>query len=516
MSARQPAGRATAAAHDPAAAALEYAPLAAGPGGALLVAHDRQRLLEVVRHGLPARRTLRLASDPARAQGTEGARAAAPSRDADLAARIERNARRRVRRLRRNARAGQAALGLAALGLPFLAAALLGLLALPIRSIPAVGGALADFVGSAGGSLGGLPLAAAICLLPSAWLLRRARRALARTPPAAGSGAALTDAPLEVRGDLAAFHAAAATLLIDVSGLMSGRSRVSGERAVRLAQRFERLRRLAAVHGAASVQAFAGDLAAQFRRAGQPPRRLIPGLYARRPSVSVAAAVAPYDPAAAPAVLPHAASLPARALLGAAAALGAFAAAGVFRLGADEALIFTPNEALLVPGNAAVIALGRGVDAPPTLRGDALNVVEGPGLFWAWPRPITDRQLVRLEARSVPVTTAFPTGGEPEDLEVEFHYDVADLRSYLLTGPPAVMDQLIAAILTQGLGEFVRAAREAAASQPGGDAASANQELRSGMGALLNQFVSIANANQRVVGMGVSLRARPDFRFLRS
>ena len=494
------AGSAAGQPDDPAAIPLEYLPIPAGPDGSTLIAHDRHRLTQVAARALVPARTLRVDALP---------------HDASVVARIEAKALRRMRRLRRNARARQWAQLLAALGLPFLVAALLGLLALPVRSIPVVGDAVADFIGSAGGSLGGLPLAAVICLLPSAWLIRRARRVAATRPAARGTESTLQVAAVQVRDDAGPFLAAADTLLTDIGGLMSGRTRIDGQRALRLATRFDRLKRLAAEYDIAAVHAFAADMAAQFRRAGRPPRRLVPGLYARRNPVRVRALIAPYDPTAS-ARMSEIASVPALLLLGLAGAAAAFFAAGVFRLSADDALMLIPNEAVAFPSSSTVLALGQGFDGPASPGVDTLSVVEGPGLFWTWPAPVTERRLVNLTDRRSPVTLVLPTEAEPEDLVVQFHYDVTDLTAFVRLGVPEFADQIIAAILGEGLTQLLGSWRESLVAELDGNTASVNQELRSGMSAFLDRFVNVANANERLTGLGIILKPQPDFSFQRT
>ena len=500
MRAEPPAASETSPPADPAAVPLEYVPLPAGPNGSVLIAHDRHRLMQVAARALVPARTLRVD---------------ALLNDAAAVERIESKALQRLRRLRRNARARQWAQVTAALGLPFLVAALLGLLSIPIRSIPGVGESVADFVGSAGGSLGGLPLAAVISLLPSVWLIRRARRRVAARPAARGAEHTFQVAELHVQEDAGPFLAAADALLTDIGGLLSGRARIDGQRALRLATRFDRLKRLAAHYRLAAVQAFAADMAAQFRRAGRPPRRLIPGLYARRNSVHIAATTSPYDPTAQPR-LPALVSVPALLCLGAAAAVAAFLAAGVFRLSADDALILAPNEAVAFPSSAGVFALGKGFDEPTEPGAGTLSVVQGPGLFWAWPPPVTDRRPVNLTDRTAPVTLIVPTEADPEDLIVQFEYDVTDLTEYVRLGAPEFADQLIAAILREGLTQLLGSWRESLVTEFEGNNATVNEELRSGMDEFLNQFVDIANANERLTGLGIILKPQPDFSFRRT
>ena len=485
---------------DPAAIPLEYTPIPAGPNGSMLIAHDRHRLVQVAARALIPARELRVGALPA---------------DAAAVDRIEAKAVRRLRRVRNHAIARQWAQMVAAVGAPFLVAALLGLLAVPIRNVPAVGEASANFVGSAGGSLGGLPLAAVICLLPSVWLIRRARRRVAERPAARGAAKTLQVAELHVRDDAGPFLTAADALLADIGGLLSGRPRIDGQRALRLSTRFDRLKQLAAHYDQAAVQAFAADLAAQFRRAGRPPRRLIPGLYARRNAVHVASITSPYSPDSqshVPVLVTGTGILG----LGALAAAATFLAAGVFRLSADDALILLQNEAVVFPGSAGVFALGKGFDQPDESGVGTLSVVQGPGLFWSWPRPLTDRRLINLTDRSAPVTLVFPTEAEPEDLAVQFKYDVTDMTAFIRLGVPEFADQFVAAILREGLTQLLGSWRDSLVTEYEGNTATVNEELRTNMGQFLDDFVDIANQNERLTGLGIILKPQPDFSFQRT
>ena len=495
-----PTASTTAERDDPAAIPLDYLPIPAGPNGAVLIAHDRHRLRQVAGRALIPSRSLHVDALPA---------------DASAVDRIEAKAVQGLRRAGRHARARQWAQVIAAAGLPFLVAALLGLLSVPIRHVPAVGATVADFLGSAGGSLGGLPLAVVISLLPSAWLIRRAHRRIAAHPLAHRAESALRVADLQMREDAGPFLAAADGLLADIGSLMSGRARIDGQRALRLATRFDRLKQLAAHDNQVAVHAFAADVAAQFRRAGRPPRRLIPGLYARRNSAHIASVIAPYDPASRSRV-PTFVTVPAILLLGALTAVVTFLAAGVFRLSADDALILLQNEAAVFPGSGGVFALGKGFDQPEDSDLGTLSVVQGPGLFWSWPQPVTDRRLINLTDRAAPVTLILPTEAEPEDLVVDFQYDVTDLTAYIRLGVPELADRLIAAVLQEGLAQLLATWRDSLVTEHEGNNATVNEELQSGMDDFLNRFVDIANANERLTGLGIILKPRPDFSIQRT
>ena len=493
-------GNATAQREDPAAVPLEYVPIPAGRNGSTLIAHDRHRLVQVIARALVPARTLRVGSLP---------------HDSDMVLRIEAKAVRRLRRLRRHARARQFAYLITTLGLPFLVAALLGLVSLPIRNVPAVGEAVAALIGSSGGSLGGLPLAAVIALLPSVWLIRRAHRRVTARPAARGSEQTLQVAELTVQEDASQFLTAADGLLADIGSLMSGRPRIDGQRALRLAVRFDRLKRMAAHYNVVAVQAFAADMAAQFRHAGRPSRRLIPGLYAKRNSVHVSTITRPYNPDS-PSRAPTFVTVPAILLLGALAAGVTFLSAGVFRLSADDALVLLQNEAVVFPGSAGVLALGKGFDQPSDSGVGTLSLLEGPGLFWSWPQPVTDRRLINLTDRAAPVTLILPTEAEPEDLVVNFQYDVTDVTAFIRLGVPEFADQFIAAILHEGLTQLLATWRDSLVTEFEGDSARANQELQEGMDQFLDDFIDIANQNVRLTGLGIILKPQPNFSIQRT
>ena len=113
---------------------LEYVPINVGPRGLTLVAHDRNRLKQIIVEGLVPKRALRVRSLP---------------EDVSIAARVEANAFQRARRHRRNAQAQFLAYVIAACGLPFLTATLLGLIAILFRGLSLFDGAIIFFLGSA-------------------------------------------------------------------------------------------------------------------------------------------------------------------------------------------------------------------------------------------------------------------------------------------------------------------------------------------------------------------------------
>ena len=188
----------------------------------------------------------------------------------------------------------------------------------------------------------------------------------------------------------------------------------------------------------------------------------------------------------------------------------------MFRLSADDALILVPNEAVAFPSSATVLALGRGFDGADIPSAETLSVMEGPGFFWAWPQPVTERRVINLTDRGAPVTLILPTEAEPEDLVVQFQYDVTDLAAFIRLGVPELADQFIAAILREGLAQLLGPWRDSLVAEFDGQTASVNEELRSEMQQFLNGFVDVANANERLTGLGIILKPQPGFSFQRT
>ena len=488
------------AAPDLAAVPLEYVPINVGPRGLTLVAHDRNRLKQIIVEGLVPKRVLRVRALP---------------EDVSIAARLEANAFQRARRHRRNAKARFLAHLIAACGLPFLTATLLGLTAILFRGLSLFDGAIHVFLGSAGGSLGGFPLAIALSLVPSVVLVKRAYRVRVAWPAARFDESMMAVSTLDVQEDAHEFFSSVDDLVDDIGSLLAGQTRVGGDSALRLARAFDELRAVAAEHHVHSVQSLAGDIAAQFREAGRAPQRLFPGLYRRRPSVDINTVLAPYHPST-QARLPVAVSIASTTLCGVLIALGAFCASGVFRLSAEEALTLVPNEMLVFPSSASVVALGRGIDGPSTRSQNVMNIVQGPGLYWTWPRPLNDRKTIRLTDRHAEILARYETQTSVEEVRVEFRYDVIDLKAFVRLGPPELSDQVLRAALGQAFEEFLRVTRDMLVIQRGKVAdVSVDKELQASMGVLANRFVSMANATEEISAFGILLRSSPEIKFRR-
>ena len=476
---------------------LEYTALPLGDEQRVLLAHDRRLAEYVVSRDAPAQRILRTAST---------------HEDPSLAIQLELRALRQLRRAARAASARRLGVHVAAVGLPFLVAALLGLVGRWVGLIPGIGEPLGTLVGSVGGSVAGLPLAIVISAAPSLWLVQRARRTTRTAAAPLARAETLARASFRVERDIDAFATQSEEVRRELSGILGGHTRVSGERASRAAARFRVLQRLAATHRVASVAAFAAEAADRLGRASAPPRRLVPGLRGRRPHISVIEVLAPYDPGI-PRRRGFAVPFIPALVAGTLAAAFAFLAAGVFRLGDDEALLVRANEAFSFPSAAAVLKLPVGFDSPSFQDEGTASVVDRVGIYWAWPRPLADRQIVKLSDRPAPALAPF-VGDEPEEfIEVDFRYDVTDLRTFLQSVPLVDADTRIGTFLEFGLAQYLEAERRELEAAQGDEDATATEVMRSGMAPLLDDFVHAINLAGSAGQIGIQVRVEPDFRF---
>ena len=475
---------------------VEYAAVTVGPDDSVLIAHDRRQLAEALIRGIPISRTLRSVGTP---------------EDVTSVGRVEVGAMRQLRMAARTALSRRIGVYLASMGLPFLTAAFLGLIGVWLSLIPGIGGPIGNFVGTAGAAGGGLPLAFVIAAMPSVWLIRRVRRAALATPSPHLQRATIAPSELQVEDDLGAFAADARETMRGISGLLRGNPRPSGEQAHRLANGFGSLARIAARHGVPSVISFAADAGEQFRQASQPPSRLIPGLHLRRRPASVARILAPYSQQRSGQV-GASASLSLSTSLGLLIAAVAFVLSGAFRITADEALLVRSNESTAFPSSGAVLSPGRGFDGPSEADPATLTVVQGPGIFWSWPRPLSDRKLIRLTDRFLNVSLPFPGDKPDTTLQITFRYDINDLKSFVATIESfEEIDLALARVVAVDLAQNFTAGyeRKLATTETPTSTALISSQLRESVGNTLNRFVTFTETSTAFTSFGVTLRANP-------
>ena len=127
-------------------------------------------------------------------------------------------------------------------------------------------------------------------------------------------------------------------------------------------------------------------------------------------------------------------------------------------------------------------------------------------------KPVTERRVINLTDRDAPGPLIFPTEAEPKMVgAVSLRRDRSG--AFVRLALPGVCRQFIAAILHEGLTQLLATWRDALVNEHDGQTASVNQELRSDMQQFLNRFVDVANANERLTGLGIILKPQPGFSF---
>ena len=109
-----------------------------------------------------------------------------------------------------------------------------------------------------------------------------------------------------------------------------------------------------------------------------------------------------------------------------------------------------------------------------------------------------------------------PTGSEPEDIQVAFRYEVTDLEHFVVLAHPDFLDRFVSDALEVGFAQFLRVVRTSLVEQYGAsDDARVNNELRSDMSEAVNRFISIANSDDQMSMLGISIQPDPAFSFKR-
>ena len=468
----------------PARPAADYVavpnPLASG----WLLAHNRNAVLEALISGRPSRGLQSSQFDSDKARLIEHERAI---RAAATAAHRRRN--------------GQTwYLLIVALGSPFLIASLLGAAGLQLARLSTAAAPLAEFVGSAGASLGGLPLAAAICLIPGAALLSRHFKQQRPAPRFAIDNLKdiVDSGPLDPQ-----FQDAAADLINECRSLVGGRRSIPRSDARRVSSVLERLAALSRSYQGGPAAECYGDLARRVFLAAEAHNAL-----SARTQPRIDAILADYDPLAARRGSGRARMLGAP-IGGIVIAVVLFGMAGIFRLADDQFEIVRTNGVWQPPGSINYVDLTRqrttGVDFAGS---DAAISVDGPGWFWALPQPFTRRLNVN---RFDNVLSAQAEIGTAENdavatVAAEFSYVIKDSRAYAQAalrspGPELIASQASSDLLTKNLQEARLMAEFDA------DPAAATERLRDGIESVLESVVAVSAQDPALAGLGVELLA---------
>ncbi|MDP6348830.1 MAG: hypothetical protein QGG58_03470 [Chloroflexota bacterium] len=493
-----PGGEPEAAPPPPPLPRVQYAEIPDPFGEGILVAHDRQALVAAIAAGDP-RRGIQAADDLVWSPESR-------VRDIEEAA----VAQLRGRRVRRGARC--IFWRVVAVALPLLVAALLGDLGLLLRLIPVVGPPVGEFVGSAGASLGGLPLGFAIAILPSIWLWRRKSSDPDDYWPKLPRRLPRNFEFVPIERDLAGFTADVESTIQESRELARGRQSVAGADAVRLEEVVHRAYRQARRAGIDVAAAVYLDLRRRLHAAARPPPKRLGFLTGRRNAAELADLLAPYRPtnARASSGLVGGAF---RVLAGLVAALATFFLAGLFRIGPTDFEVIRPNTAWAFPGSLDHLDAGGlswmavdGVDEASAIP------VYGPGWFWAWPVPLTRREHVPTTDHKVSVQALLGARDESgfDTLKIDFSYQIEDVRVWVSRGSNARAEDVVADTIAQNLADFIEVQRRDIQSRRSGVA---TEILKDNMTDILERYAGGINSDAEIRALGIRIETVTDFGF---
>jgi hypothetical protein len=477
---------------------VQYAEIPDPFGEGTLVAHDRQALVAAIAAGDP-RRGIQAADDLVWSPESR-------VRDIEEAA----VAQLRARRVRRGAR--RIFWRVVAVALPLLVAALLGDLGLLLRLIPLAGLPLGEFVGSAGASLGGLPVGFAIAILPSIWLWRRKTSYPDDYWPKLPRRLPERFEFVPVERDLAGFVADIESVIQESRELARGRQSVAGADAVRLEEVVHRAYRQARRAGIDVAAVVYLDLRRRLHAAARPPPKRLGFLTGRRNAAELADLLAPYRPTNARASSGLVGGV-LRVLAGLVAALAIFFLAGLFRLGPTDFEVIRPNSAWAFPGSLDHLDAGGlswtavdGVDEASAIP------VHGPGWFWAWPVPLTRREHVPTTDHRVSVQALLGARDDTgfDTLEIDFRYQIEDVRIWVSQGSNARAEEVVAETMAQTLADFIEVQRRDIQSRPSGNV---TEIIKDNMTDILERYADGINSDAEISALGIRIETVTDFGF---
>lgn len=463
-----------------------------------LVAHDRQALATAIAAGDP-RRGIQAADEVVWSP---------ESRVRDIEE--EMIARLRARRIRRGAR--RMFWRIVAVALPLLVTALLGDIGLLIRLVPVVGPSLGELIGSAGASVGGLPLGMSIAILPSIWLWRRKTSdgddywpKLPRNLPDE-----LEFVP--VGGDVTGLLADIESTIMESREYARGRTTVSGADAHRLEDVLHRAHRLARRAGVEVAAAVYLDLSRSLHVAGRPAERRF-GIRSRRRAPAVLAELlAPYRPTNARASTGILLGT-FRVFAGLLTAVAIFLLAGIFRIGPTDFEVIRPNRIWAYSGSLDHFAATEFSWVAVEVADVASAIpVEGPGWFWSWPVPLTRREHIPSNDHRVSAEALLGQRDQSgfDTVRIDFLYWIDDTRAWVRQGSGGEAEAAVADTLAQSLADFIEEQRRNIQVQQGGDI---TEILKDNMTVILQRYLGRIADDPEFRELGIRVDTVTDFGF---
>lgn len=406
-----------------------------------------------------------------------------------------------------------------AVGLPFTVASLLGAIGLVVGRIPAVGSAVGEFVFTAGSSVGGLPLGIAIAGIPSLWIFWKTKKRsdLGIPPRPSKSGKRLNLQINQTSGpEYVEFLEEIQPLIEESRQLSLGRRSVAGGNARRLETLFHSMVRVSRRYGIHPAASMYGDFESQMWRAGALARRRIGfiALRIRRSPTKTADITAPYSAGESQRAVGSIAGF-LRVPAGILAALALFLVAGIYRLSPDEAEVVRPNQAYAFTQILDVFSLTDfSRDQLSSVFPNSVKAVDGPGWFWSWPTPLTQREHINLSRRKVEVESflGLRVGGSTETVAADVIFSVLDTGKWVFLGRSADADQEVRDRLSQLLADHIADSKERRAALPNRPV-NITEALKDEMDDVLTNFVLAVNKEMEVEDLGIQVDSAGGYSF---
>ena len=197
------------------------------------------------------------------------------------------------------------------------------------------------------------------------------------------------------------------------------------------------------------------------------------------------------------------------------AALLLFFFGGVFRLGPDQVQVLRPNQVVAFQGSLDVLSLTQmSYWRTPELYLDTVAPVDGPGWFWTWPVPITQREQQQLSRRGVTVESFLGLRGDGalESVRADLKFSVEDTAKWVYAGRAREAEDAAKDVLSQLLADYlagVRARREVAPNR----APNLTEGMKDDMAQILAEFVQSVNARPEIVDLGIHVDVAGGYKF---
>jgi hypothetical protein len=200
---------------------------------------------------------------------------------------------------------------------------------------------------------------------------------------------------------------------------------------------------------------------------------------------------------------------------GIAAALSLVLIAGLYRLSPDEAEVLRPTQVSAFRQILDVVSINDfSRDRLSSVFLDSVKAVDGPGWFWSWPAPLTQREHLSLSKRKVNVESFLGLRGDgsTETVTADMIFSVQDTGKWVFLGRSADADREVRDRLSQLLADHIADSKEERAALPGRPA-NITEALKGEMAAVLTRFVSGVNIEEEVVDLGIHVDSASDYSF---